>query len=197
MKDIESFLLRFPWKRLSRMYGCAHHSIIGFISSEWIKQGKDNSILDGAPSHTIGNGRKGQQNADVLLCKKDKPFIVVEVESDIAQYPSKVKSLKGYLENLEDFTGLEFGVLVMSNANNADKRRRYKHHWDSIANVVEESGKSMVLISLEKDNIKPDGSILGRLRRPNGYSSWNIVKIDYKIYHRREIKEGNLWKQRT
>ena len=78
---IEKFLNEFKWETLSRMYGLARSSVIGFISSERIKRSSENSIIDGVPSAKTGGGRKGQRNADILLCKGDKPFVVVEVET--------------------------------------------------------------------------------------------------------------------
>jgi len=37
--------------------------------------------LDGAPSPVIGAKRQGQKYADLILCKRNQPFIVVEVET--------------------------------------------------------------------------------------------------------------------
>lgn len=81
VKEIEDLLKAFRWNTLQRMYGCAHSSIIGFISTEWINLSSKNSILDGAPSPKTGKGRLGQKNADILLCRGDKPIIPVEVET--------------------------------------------------------------------------------------------------------------------
>ena len=92
-------LKAFRWATLEAMYGCAHSSIIGFISTEWINQSEHNSILDGAPSSSIGKGRSGQKNADIILCKGDRPFIPVEVETLVNKYSEKVESLSTYLDN--------------------------------------------------------------------------------------------------
>ncbi|MEZ0536615.1 hypothetical protein ACAG39_05100 [Caldicellulosiruptoraceae bacterium PP1] len=72
---IENIIKIFNWDVITRMYGSSHSSIIGFLSSEWIKNSQEHSILDGAPSPFVGKGIKGQKNADILLCKGDKPLI--------------------------------------------------------------------------------------------------------------------------
>ena len=66
-ENITNFLKSFHWKILRNMYGCAHNSIIGFVSSSWINQSQYNTVLDGAPSPNVGSRRRGQRNADILL----------------------------------------------------------------------------------------------------------------------------------
>ena len=39
---------------------------------------------------------KGQKNADILLCKGNKPFIVVEVETTVVKYLEKIDSIVAY-----------------------------------------------------------------------------------------------------
>jgi hypothetical protein len=92
INTLESLLISFRWNLLSRLYGCAHSSIIGFIATEWISQSEYNSILDGAPSPiTVGRGeRSGQKHADLILCKAYTPFIVVEVETLVSKYEEKI-----------------------------------------------------------------------------------------------------------
>ncbi|MDI3481510.1 MAG: hypothetical protein PWQ97_1165, partial [Tepidanaerobacteraceae bacterium] len=48
--SIENIIRMFNWGIITRMYGSSHNSVIGFLSSEWIKQSSDHSVLDGAPS---------------------------------------------------------------------------------------------------------------------------------------------------
>jgi len=82
LEEIEDLIKSFRWNLLSRLYGCAHSSIIGFIATEWISLSEYNTILDGAPSPIIGINRQEQKNADLILCKRNQPFIVVEVEQN-------------------------------------------------------------------------------------------------------------------
>ncbi|MCF6466610.1 MULTISPECIES: hypothetical protein [Eubacteriales] len=63
---IENIIKEFNWDIITSMYGNSHSSIIGFLSSEWIKKSSDHSVLDGTPSPFVGKGRKGQKNADIL-----------------------------------------------------------------------------------------------------------------------------------
>lgn len=134
--QIEKFLKRLQWDTLRNIYGCAHSSIIGFISSEWINQSKLNSVLDGAPSPKIGTGRTGQKNADVLLCRDDKPLVVVEVETGVSKYSEKIDSLWAYLSNSNDFKGMELGILIMTNGYAKSSNMAYKHDWESIKEKV-------------------------------------------------------------
>lgn len=48
--SIENIIKMFDWDIITRMYGSSHSSVIGFLSSEWIKKSSDHSVLDGAPS---------------------------------------------------------------------------------------------------------------------------------------------------
>jgi len=191
--DIVTLLQKFKWNTLQRMNGCAHSSIIGFISTEWINQSEDNSILDGAPSSITGQGISGQKNADILLCKGDKPFIIVEVETVVDKYKEKIKSLQSYLHNNDDFNGIEFGLLFMTNLCNGNMK--YKHNWDQIKKQVETIKKAIVLVSVEKSKIPKSESILGRLRSRNDYYPWEIRTIDYWVYTLDNIREGTLWKK--
>lgn len=195
VSNIEKIIKSFQWSTLQRMYGSANSSIIGFISTEWINQSKDNSILDGAPSPIIGKGRSGQKNADLLLCKRDKPLIVVEVESGVSKYEEKIDSILKYLTNYDDFDGIEFGLLIMSNVYDALKGMKYKHNWTSIKDKVKKTKEAIVLVSIEKSKGQLDDSPLSRLRGRNDYYPWNIVNIDYWIHATSQNIEGNLWKK--
>ncbi len=191
--EIENILKKFQWEKLQRMYGCAHSSIIGFISTEWIRFSlKDNSILDGAPSPKIGKGRKGQTNADILLCKVDKPLIPVEVETNVLKYEKKLKSLFDYLDNNKNFEGIEFGLLVMLNLCSGDKN--HQHNWESIKQIVQENGKSNIaLVSIIKEKPELKDSVLNELRGRNNYFPWDIIQIDYWIFGANQQREGTLW----
>lgn len=96
-KEFETLIKGFNWKFLKEMYGSTHNSVIGFISCEWITKQKG-FVFDGAPSPIVGMGRKGQINADLLLCREEQPIIVVEVESTIKDYEKKLEHLKRYLD---------------------------------------------------------------------------------------------------
>jgi len=186
------------------MYGSAHSSIIGFISTEWINLSKDNSILDGAPSSIIGEVDQTKRIADLLLCKGNKPLIVVEVESGVSKYSKKIKSILDYFKNTKDFDGLQWGLMVMSNvyysaSEKDEKDENYvhcKHNWEEIKKKVkEEEDSAIALVSIEKSKAQLNDSTLGCLRERNDYYPWDIVNIDYWIHsgnHDVDV-EGNLW----
>lgn len=194
--EIENLLKNFRWETLSKMYGCAHSSIIGFISTEWIRFSPENSILDGAPSPKIGGSRKGQTNADILLCKGDRPYIAVEVETNISKYDKKLDSLFTYLNNKNDFDGIEFGLLFMTNL--CAGNTKYKQNWEKIKQRVTKNGENdIALISIikERAQLKEEDTSLNALRRRNDYFPWNIITVAYWIYSANRITEGILWKK--
>jgi len=195
IKEIIDLLKTFRWSTLERMYGCAHSSIIGFISTEWINQSEHNSILDGAPAPSIGKGRSGQKNADIILCKGDRPFIAVEVETLVDKYSEKVESLSAYLDNTKDFNGIEFGLLFMTNLTKGDMK--YRHCWDTIKMKIKEKNETIALISINKMKVSLYGDALSHLRKRNDYYPWDIVRIDYWVHKKDqpETAEGNLWKK--
>lgn len=164
------------------MYGSAHSSIIGFISSEWIKQSqyKYNMVLDGVPS-SKKKGKRGRKHADILLFKKKKPYVVVEVESGASEYCKKIDSIQKYL-TIKKFKGLEFGLLVMTNVYGL---KRGESCWDILKNKIKKMKGNIALVSLEKKEDKKNlgTSRLDRLRKldKNGYSSKTIVKIVFRI----------------
>ena len=107
------------------------------------------------------------------MCKDNKPFIVVEIETVIKKYEKKVDSISSYLHNGKDFSGLEFGLLIMSNYGAGNLK--YRHNWNSIKSKEE---NTIALVSIEKSRIPSDNSVLGRLRSRNlsnyrdGSPSW-------------------------
>ena len=191
--SIENFIRMFNWGIITRMYGSSHNSVIGFLSSEWIKKSSDHSVLDGAPSPFVGKGRKGQKNADILLCKGDKPFIVVEVETTVVKYLEKIDSIAAYMDNTKDYAGVAFGLLVMLNyTNGADK---YKHNWHGAKEYAINKGIPIAFVSIEKSRADLGDTVLGQLKRRNEYYPWEINSIDYWIYGSdRKIIEGNFFK---
>lgn len=183
-KNIVKFLKSFSWKTLSCMYGSAHSSIIGFISSEWINQSQYNMVLDGAPS-SKKKGRHGRKHADILLFKKKKPYVVVEVESGASEYCKKIDSIQKYL-TIKKFDGLEFGLLVMTNVYGL---KRGESCWDILKNKIKKMKGNIALVSLEKTEANLGTSRLDHLRSldKNGYSSKTIVKIVYRIPPNQDI----------
>ncbi len=175
INQIEQILKKFRWSTLGKMYGCAHSSIIGFISTEWINFSENGSILDGAPSPKTGQGRTGQKNADIILCQADKPFIVVEVETQVRKYKDKLNSIYAYLENNKEFNGIRFGLMVMINLCTGD--RKYKHNWDEIKTEVRNRKYPIVLISLEKEKVFLGCSTLDNLRKRNNYFPWEVINM--------------------
>ncbi|MFA5010670.1 MAG: hypothetical protein WC644_01840 [Ignavibacteria bacterium] len=191
-KEISDTLKRFKWNNLNRIYGCAHSSIIGFLSYEWISLAKENSVLDGAPSPIIKqeSGRKGQNNSDLLLCKASKPLIPVEVETSVIKYKLKLDSLNKYIDNFAD---VKFGLLYMSNLVNGNKK--YKHNWDSIKSIITQKRRCIALVSAEKAQINfEDKNNWSKLLKRNDYNKWEIVNINYWIHDEKgNIAEGNLY----
>lgn len=192
--SIENIIKMFKWDIITRMYGNSHSSIIGLLSSEWIKKSSDHSVLDGAPSPFVGKGRKGQKNADILLCKGDKPFIVVEVETIVSKYLEKIDSIAAYMENTKDYDGFSFGLLVMLNyTNGADK---YKHNWHDAKEYAMSKDISIAFVSIEKSKADLGNTVLDQLKRRNEYYPWETSSINYWIYGSdRKIIEGNLLKK--
>jgi hypothetical protein len=190
--SIEDFIKMFNWGIITKMYGSSHSSVIGFLSSEWIKKSSDHSVLDGAPSPFVGKGRKGQKNADILLCKGDKPFIVVEVETTVVKYLEKIDSIAAYMDNTKDYAGVAFGLLVMLNyTNGADK---YKHNWHGAKEYAINKGIPIAFVSIEKSKADLGDTVLDQLKKRNEYYPWETSNIDYWIYGSdRKVVSGILW----
>jgi len=173
------------------MYGNSHSSIIGFLSSQWISMSTDHSVLDGAPSPIVGKGRKGQKNADILLCKGDKPYIVVEIESVVTKYMGKIDSVAEYMENKKDYDGLAFGLVVMLNY--TEGPGKYKHNWLHAKEYAASKNVPIAFVSIEKSRTSLGDTVLDRLKRRNEYYPWRISNIDYWIYGSdRTVIENNL-----
>ena len=190
--SIENIIKMFNWDIITRMYGSSHNSVIGFLSSEWIKQSSDHSVLDGAPSPFVGKGRKGQKNADILLCKGDKPFIVVEVETIVSKYLEKIDSIAAYMENTKDYDGISFGLLVMLNYTNGTDK--YKHNWHDAKEYAMSKDIPIAFVSIEKSKADLGDTVLDQLKKRNEYYPWETSNIDYWIYGSdRKIIEGILW----
>lgn len=190
--SIENFIRIFNWGIITRMYGSSHSSVIGFLSSEWIKKSSDQSVLDGAPSPFVGKGRKGQKNADILLCKGDKPFIGVEVETTVVKYLEKIDSIAAYLENTKNYDGIAFGLLVMLNYKNGENK--YKHNWHDAKEYAMSKDIPIAFVSIEKKKADLGDTVLDQLKKRNEYYPWEISSIDYWIYGSdRKIIEGILW----
>ncbi|MGF7401197.1 hypothetical protein PQ744_12515 [Thermoanaerobacterium thermosaccharolyticum] len=192
--SIEDFIKMFNWGIITKMYGSSHSSVIGFLSSEWIKKSSDHSVLDGAPSPFVGKGRKGQKNADILLCKGDKPFIVVEVETLVSKYLEKIDSIAAYMENTKDYDGISFGLLVM--LNNTNGAGKCKQNWHDAKEYAVSKDIPIAFVSIEKSKADLGNTVLDQLKKRNEYYPWEITSIDYWIYGSdRKVVEGNLLKK--
>jgi len=194
-KEILSLLEKFAWSKLNQIYGCAHSSIIGFIAYEWLQQSDKNSLLDGAPSPKIGLGRKGQKNADLLLCKDKYPFIPVEVETTVSKYPEKLQTLFDYKNK---FSTINFGLMYLTNLTTGFNK--YQHNWGEIKNDIcnqkAENRNTIALVSAIKRKVIKEDNERSRLLRRNDYSGWETIQIDYWIFDKNEtILEGNFWRE--
>ncbi len=178
-QQILIFLKSFNWYILRSMYGSAHSSIIGFISSSWISQSRQNTILDGAPTprerqrKRRGHKRRGQKNADIILCKQKKPYVVVEVE--LWNYLDKIKTIQKYVKDKELFGDLKFGLLVMTNG--YDDPQEGESCWKVIKDEIKKMRSDVAVVFLEKNNESLDVSAQDRLRKLNPFSSKTIGKI--------------------
>ncbi len=178
-QQIWEFLKSFKWHILRNMYGSAHCSIIGFISSSWISQSHQNTVLDGAPSprerqsKMRDHKRRGQKNADIILCKQKKPYVVVEVES--YNYLDKIKTIQKYIKDKELFGDLKFGLLVMTNV--YDDSQEDEKCWEEIKDEIRKMKSDVAVVFLEKNKEILDVSAQDQLRKLNHYSSKTIGKI--------------------
>jgi hypothetical protein len=195
--EIANLIKKFQWSHLNRIYGCAHSSIIGFITYEWLKISFENSVIDGAPSPSIGSGRTGQTNADLLLCSNARPYIPVEVETNVLKYPEKLKSLFNYKNA---FPTVEFGLFYMTNLISGGLK--YQHNREGIKqDIMKKSGADRMPIALissikRKLDFQEKNNWSDLLKR-NGYSSWGIVSIDYWIFDlNNKVSQGNLWRSK-
>ncbi|HOI76221.1 MAG TPA: hypothetical protein PLI06_01225 [Methanofastidiosum sp.] len=184
--NLESFIKSFSWNSLPNIYGSGHNSIIGLISTEWIKKSDTNTVLDGAPSAFTGAGRIGQKNADLILCKNQTPLFVVEVETTANKYLDKLNSIVDYLKNKEEYD-LIAGLMIMTNYCAPCEKaglKYYKHNWKSIQEKIisDYANYSFILVSIEKDKEKMDKKIKeDNIRNRNSYHPWKINNIEYWI----------------
>jgi hypothetical protein len=193
--DIEHFLRSADWHTLARLRGSAHNTIIGFLSSRWLGYSPNHFVLDGAPSTHIGSKTQKRRYADLLFCRDKSPLIVVEVESTEKKYPEKKEALCTYLDDTENFSGLQFGMLVLLNYTDRAKDR-YQHHWGKLKTVVRQSTHNIVLVSFQKrsEPLPFSAKTHARLLKDMGYYSWVHQSIDFWVhFHDHEVREGNLW----
>lgn len=190
--DIEHFLRSADWHTLARLRGSAHNTIIGFLSSRWLNYSLDrNFVLDGVPHAGKGNEKR---YADLLLCRDSLPLIVVEVESTVKNYDEKLETLYKYLDNTEEFSGLQFGMLVL--LNDTSGKGRYQHHRDKRKIKICQDTRNIVLVSLQKhgEPLPFNAETHARLSKATGYSEWVYQSIDFWIhFHNHEVRECNLW----
>jgi phosphopantetheine adenylyltransferase len=191
--DIVAFLKSFKWQTLSNIYGSAHPATIGFISTSWISQNSTNAILEGVFSPIRSGHRKGQRNADILLCQNRKLYVVVEVESSVSHYEEKLRTVKQYLHNYPE---IQFGLLVMTNINTPKGGAPYVHNWDSIKDIVKKEEEPIALVSIEKTGISYNGdsALCNVMKKSSRYYMWQVSNIDFFICANQQVIEGNLWK---
>lgn len=144
-------------------------------------------MLDGAPSPKIGKKRKGQTNADLLLCQRNKPLIPVEVETTTDNCEKKLQSLFSYFNETE-YTGIQFGLLVITNLRNND----WENYREKIERMIIEQQKDIAIILIFKQKAQLGDDLLSNLRKRNMYYSWDIKTINYRIYKNRQEKNGTI-----
>jgi hypothetical protein len=195
--DMENFLRCANWNILLNLYGSAHNSIIGFLSTTWLAQSNKHFVLDEAPANQVGIGNRGKR-ADLLLCSDLTPIVVAEVESTVKKYNDKLEVVESYLNNQKEFSGLEFGLLFLLNFTTG--RDAYAHHWDKLQASIENTNHNIALVSFEKKDAELpfDKQSYPRLNEERGYFHWRYTSIDFWIHFKdQQAKSGNLWKCST
>lgn len=190
---MENFLRCAKWNTLLNLYGSAHSSIIGFLSTTWLAQSNKNFVLDEAPANQVGIGNRGKR-ADLLLCSDSTPIVVAEVESTVKNYNDKLKVVESYLNNQKEFSGLEFGLLFLLNYTTG--RDAYAHHWDELKAAIEKTKHNIALVSFVKKRAELpfDKDLHPRLMEERGYYQWRYTSIDFWIHFEdQQTKSGNLW----
>jgi len=195
--DMENFLRCAKWNTLLNLYGSAHSSIIGFLSTTWLAQSNKHFVLDTAPANQVGLRNKGKL-ADLLLCSDSTPIVVAEVETTVKKYNDKLEVVESYLNNQEEFSGLEFGLLFLLNYTGYTGRRRdaYTHHWEELKASIGKTNHNITLVSFEKKDTKLpfDKDLHSRLNEERGYYHWRYTSIDFWIhFENQQMKSGNLW----
>ena len=191
--DMENFLRCAKWNTLLNLYGSAHDSIIGFLSTTWLAQSNKHFVLDGAPANQVGRGRK---HADLLLCSDSTPIVVAEVESTVKKYNDKLETVESYLNNQKEFSGLEFGLLFLLNWTN--RRDTYTPHWDELMASIKETNHNITLVSFvrERAELPFDKDLHPRLMKKRSCWQWRYTSIDFWIHFEdQQIKSGNLWRK--
>lgn len=193
--DMEFFFHCAKWNILLNLYGSAHSSIIGFLSTTWLAQSNKHFVLDTAPANQVGLRNKGKL-ADLLLCSDSTPIVVAEVETTVDKYNDKLEVVESYLDNQEEFSGLEFGLLFLLNW--TSRGDGYTHHWDELKASIGNTNYNIALVSFRKEaaELPFDKNLHSRLNERRGYYQWCYASIDFWIHfedHR--VKSGNLWRK--
>lgn len=163
----------------------------------WLAQSNKHFVLDGAPASNVGRKNTRRNYVDLLLCFDSMPIVVAEVESTVDKYNQKLKVVESYLNNQEEFSGLEFGLLFLLNWTGR-RRDNYTHHWDELKASIEKTKHNIALVSFEKKpaELPFDKDLHPRLMEERGYYQWCYASIDFWIlFEDQQTKSGNLWKK--
>lgn len=186
-ETVLDLLKAFRWNLLERAYGNPHNTTVGFLSTEWLNKRSTNSVFDGAPSPSVGEGRKGQHNADLILCQGEGPLIVVEVETVATNYRNKLAVLYEYFDMPDVYPGLEYGLLVMLNSRGARSGLLYRtdhEQFEELKNLARRRPDGLALVSVEKRNERQQLGLRDtplsrlRLRNSSGYHCWRIDHVE-------------------
>jgi len=192
--NMENFLRCANWNILLNLYGSAHESIIGFLSTTWLAQSNKHFVLDTPPANRPG--QRGRKHADLLLCSDSTPIVIAEVESTVYNYNDKLKAVESYLTNQVDFSGLEFGLLFLLNWTGRKRDNNYAHHWDELKASIEKTNHNIALVSFVKGHAELpfNRDSHPRLMGKQGCYPWRYTSIDFWIHFKdQQIKSGNLW----
>jgi len=193
--DMENFLRCAKWNTFLNLYGSAHGSIIGFLSTTWLAQSNKHFVLGPAPANRVDVGNEGK-HADLLLCSDSTPIVVAEVESTVDKYNCKLETVESYLENQEEFQGLEFGLLFLLNW--TGRRDTYTPHWKELKDSIKKTKHNIALVSFVKEHaeLRFNEDLHPRLMEERGWYQWRYTSIDFWIHFGdQQIKSGNLWRK--
>ena len=182
------YLSHFWWDTLSRFYGCAHSSTVGFLASQWISTAESGqrAVIDVPPCVHVGRYRR---HAYLLLFERGEPLCAVEVEtSTTINYAKRIKSLQRYVASPQRFGSGMTGLLVMCGTaeqlQGLDRKLlRGDHH--------------VLLLTVEGTDVPPraDGSTLNKLRRDEGYGWYHGETLRIVVYDAAYDREHLLWRR--
>ena len=170
-------LASVQWAVAVRTYGSSHSTLIGLIAAWWVGLSpSEHTVFDGAPSH--GSGNAGW--CDLMLCERDAPVGVVEVEG--TKPFEKLRTLGSYFASGKPgLDGIQFGLLAVYAYHvkgRGDARRYPPAESSEILSAakrvsLEHPTKALILVALDKVVDKS----LSSLRSSSPYHVGSFSKV--------------------